>query len=175
MPAVLLSLLFNALWFLSVAGGNAGALLCLPLVIYLLCLYPRSLRIFMLFFAGIGLSFDGLLFLSGQMHSTDFPLWLGVLWLIFFSLMPACLQPLKIPSFVLAVIGAISGPMAYYAGSQLGDLQLHMPAYIALSFFWAFFLPYSVEHYEKLCMAATAVPQFFIQTTGPHLRPCFLV
>lgn len=154
MPALLLTGLFNALWLLSVAGGNTGALLCLPLEIYLLYQYhnARCLRILLL--GGAGFLFDTLLIITQQLQTPGIPLWLLNVWYLFFMLMPDLLQPLrKIPG-LLAVTAALAAPLAYYAGSQLSDLQATPLAYISISIFWALLLPLALDMYHARSVSA---------------------
>lgn len=160
MPAPLLTGLFNALWLLSVAGGNTGALLCLPLEIYWLyqCHNTRRLRILLL--GGAGFLFDSLLIITQQLQTPDMPFWLLNIWYLFFMLMPDLLQPLrKIPG-LLSLIAAVAAPLAYYAGSQLSDLQATPLAYIIISIFWAMLLPFALDIYHARSVSAVVKQQF---------------
>lgn len=159
MPALLLTGLFNALWLLSVAGGNTGALLCLPLEIYLFYQGHPARRLRILLLSGGGFIFDALLLITQQLHTSGIPFWLLNLWFLFFMLMPDLLYPLrKIPGLV-SMMAAIAAPLAYYAGSQLSDLQATPLAYIAISIFWAMLLPLVLDIYYARSVSAVIKQQ----------------
>lgn len=159
MPALLLTGLFNALWLLSVAGGNTGALLCLPLEIYLFYQYHNARRLRILLLGGAGFLFDSLLLITQQLQTPGIPLWLLNVWYLFFILMPDLLQPLrKIPG-LLPITAALAAPLAYYAGSQLSDLQATPLAYISIGIFWAIFLPLALDIYHARSVSALVKQQ----------------
>jgi hypothetical protein len=160
MPAVLLTGLFNALWLLSVAGGNTGALLCLPLQVYLFNLHNHPRQYIILLLSLAGCAFDALLFCLQQLHTQSTPFWLLNVWCLFFILMPDLLRPLYHFRGLLRLSAAISAPLAYYAGSQLGDLSATPLAYIAISIFWAICLPPAMD----ILYAKSAAPAVVLQS-----------
>lgn len=53
------------------------------------------------------------------------PLWLALLWAVLGTTLNHCLAWTAKPLWRAVVLGAIGGPMSYYAGSQLA--QVHLP------------------------------------------------
>lgn len=93
--------------------------------------------------AGIGLVFENLLVAAGWVSVQDGVYWLVVLWALFATTLNGSLRVLQGRPWSAALLGAIGGPLAYYAGERLGALQLLQPAAMlaALALGWAIATP----------------------------------
>ncbi len=72
------------------------------------------------------------------------PLWLICLWVLFATTLNHSLDWLKDRLWLAALLGAISGPMSYLAGSKLADVSLSSPplfSLLCISVCWAILLP----------------------------------
>ncbi|ARN76298.1 hypothetical protein BST96_04430 [Oceanicoccus sagamiensis] len=72
------------------------------------------------------------------------PLWLLCLWVLFATTLNHSLGWLKERLWLAALLGAISGPMSYLAGSKLADVALSTPplfSMLCISLCWAILLP----------------------------------
>lgn len=71
------------------------------------------------------------------------PPWMIFLWALFATTLNFSLNWLKTRSLIAIILGAISGPLAYWGGSKLGALKLIEPsgAMIYLSLGWAIVVP----------------------------------
>lgn len=72
------------------------------------------------------------------------PLWLLGLWLVFATTFRSSLAWLGDRLSVAALLGAIVGPLSYYAGDRLGALQIGpplTPRLIVLALVWSLLLP----------------------------------
>ncbi len=150
-------LLFQTGWFACVLGGAWGLPLVGVLVAFLIISYHlsratvlhREIRLLAIAM-GIGFVFDSLLvttamlaYPSGMLLPGTAPYWIVVMWALFATTLNLSLRWLR-GSFLLAVLfGAAGGPLAYYAGSQLGAVQFLSPGYglVALAIGWAVFTP----------------------------------
>ena len=96
-----------------------------------------------LFWDSILVSVGLLNYHSGMVVSFLAPYWIVLMWALFATTINSSLAWLKEKLFVAAVFGAISGPLAYYAGAKLGAVIFinEMVALLALSIGWALFTP----------------------------------
>lgn len=81
------------------------------------------------------------------------PFWLWVLWLMFALTLNASLAFLKNCSLVIsAALGAIFGPLTYYAGATLGAAQLDFSPFniVMLAMTWMLVLPLLVMTAQAL-------------------------
>lgn len=72
------------------------------------------------------------------------PLWLVALWMMFGSTLTASLAWLATRRAVAAIIGAIAGPLSYFAAAKMGGLAIPervAPRVAILAIVWAFVLP----------------------------------
>lgn len=70
------------------------------------------------------------------------PVWILGLWLAFATILNAGLRWLHGRYILAAVLGAISGPLAYIGAEKLGAVTLHgVNSYIVLSLGWAILTP----------------------------------
>jgi len=149
--------LFQLGWFACVltAANNiaiVGALISLAIIAIHLKLSvsaKKELRIILIAMV-IGLVWDSLLvstgwinYQSGIMVSFFAPYWIVLMWALFATTLNSSLAWLKDKLIVAAIFGAVSGPLAYYAGAKLGAVIFmnELFALIALSIGWAIFTP----------------------------------
>jgi hypothetical protein len=82
-------------------------------------------------------------FNSGMWHPLLAPYWIIMLWALFATTINSSLAWLKQRYLLAALLGAIAGPAAYYAGNRLGAVELAHPeqALLALALGWSIWLP----------------------------------
>ena len=99
---------------------------------------------------GIGAIWDSLLVLtgllqypSGTLISGAAPHWIVAMWALFATTLNVSLRWLKYRPLLAAMLGAVSGPAAYFAGYKLGGVQFPDmdAALLALAAGWAFLMP----------------------------------
>ncbi|WP_426767687.1 DUF2878 domain-containing protein [Erwinia aphidicola] len=143
----LLTLGFDVYWGLAVALRERIwlALSAVALLAWLLC--PREVKVRLLLVAAGGVALDSLWLWSGLFSfggSAFFPLWMLALWLVFACWWWLLQQRFALRSPLLALVGALGGPFAYFFGERLGAMQLHQPALLVfgvLAVGWAIYLP----------------------------------
>lgn len=126
-------------WFSCVLGAARGMTWLGPAVVGILFLLhlaiapgrSRELRLAVVS-AGAGFLVDTALIAGGvytPVHNLlPLPLsppWLVFLWVNFATTLNICLKRLHDHPILSALLGAIGGPAAYYAGARLGAIQLH--------------------------------------------------
>ena len=155
----LLSLaLFNCGWYCCVLGAAYGFPWLGPLYVSVWFVWrvtgtrTRSGEALLILLAAIvGYALDSTLFLSGMLLETGqdsfgwpAPLWLVCLWPNLAGALGGCLGYLKKRYFLGCVAGVIGGPMAYFAGRQLGAIDLADPlvvSFAAIAAEWAIAMP----------------------------------
>lgn len=107
----------------------------------------------------IGAWFDSILaatgwvsYPSGQIDPHFAPYWIVAMWMLFATTLNRSMSWLKGRQALAAAMGAIAGPMSYYAGNRLGGIEFEDPlaATIALSVGWALIMPVVVLLAERL-------------------------
>ncbi len=90
-------------------------------------------------------------FTSGTLIDGLGPPWMLVLWALFAITLNVSLAWLKGRWLVAALLGAVSGPLSYWAGARLGALAFTEPgpALIALSAGWAIMTPLLVAAAQR--------------------------
>jgi hypothetical protein len=91
------------------------------------------------------LSYSGLLiFQHGMIGYGLAPVWMVALWINFATMLNGALRWLQNKLLLAALIGAVAGPLAYFAGSRLGALQITDPktGLLAVALVWALALPF---------------------------------
>ncbi len=146
--------LFQVAWFACALGaGNDAPELSIAVVLIVLATHlllshnrQRDLQ-FIIFVAIIGTTTDsilgwfGILRYDGQWFC---PLWLTGLWMAFASTIYYSLSWLKNRLLLSSLLGAIAGPLSYYAGYKFGALQLSnnlLLSIIILAGIWSLILP----------------------------------
>ncbi len=154
LPATLRdAIVFQIAWFACVAGGNAGALAALLVLLPLQAMWPgrRSAREWglVVFFSAIGLAMDllwqatGLLDFSGDLLG-PIPFWLAMLWVFFGGTLLRSLAFLQQRLLLAALLGAVAGPFSYWVGMRLGaatSLNSALEVMLTMAPAWALLLP----------------------------------
>jgi len=149
--------LFQVAWFACVLGGAhetpwIGPAVVAGVVAYHLSRAPNPKAEFSLLalVAGINTTFDSALaatgwlsYPSGQWHPLLAPYWIVALWVAFATTLNVSLSWLKGRLLLALAFGAVGGPLAYFAGAQMGGVTFHEPALAltALAFGWATITP----------------------------------
>ena len=165
---------FQLTWWASVLGaasskgwiGPAVAACILPLHV---CLAVDRLAMIKTIglVGGVGYLADSVLGLARvlEFQGNDFggrflaPLWLLGLWLVFATTLGSSLSWLSSRPRLAAVLGASFGPVSYYAGFNLGALQLgapHLRSLFIIAIVWSLLLPlaFRVDRYFASAGAA---------------------
>ncbi|MDB2384661.1 DUF2878 domain-containing protein [Endozoicomonas sp.] len=138
--SVVNALLFQAGWFACVLGGNTLALIAtgLILIIHLSFITQwKKEREILAVTLLLGSAVDSFLGHIGVLifnnNNLLLPLWLACLWLLFSTTLRHCLIWTEHYRLAGALVGAIAGPLSYYAGTQLSDVELALPSLAALT------------------------------------------
>ncbi|MGD8936859.1 MAG: DUF2878 domain-containing protein [Thiogranum sp.] len=157
-----MSILVNALafqlgWLACVLGGAnqlpwAGTLVAACIVAWHLSQVNCPGREFALLAAAgvLGAVWDSLLvaagwlsYPSGTLLADTAPYWIVAMWVLFASTLNVSLRWLRGRWKLATLLGALGGPLAYYAGAGLGGVIVTAPwlAFGALAAGWAVFMP----------------------------------
>lgn len=141
------AVLFQAGWFACVLGGNSYWLLIPVAVLLIHLLWISSWAAegkLLLWITALGTVLDSTLMLLGVFDFSSqgllIPLWLILLWAVLGTTLRHCLAWTAKPLWRASLLGAIGGPMSYYAGSQLAGVQLPLglwPSMSLLAVLWA--------------------------------------
>ncbi len=159
-------LTLQALWFLIVLHGRELGILCISVTsIFLLVLnyliYEPSYSIrryifFAIFFTLYGLMTDQLQVKLGAIDEKSYDFTYIFLWSIFIMYYNDIFSKLKgLNIFILGLLGAVGGSLAYYSAYKLGSIELGEMGEAGLIGFnvinWAIFFPLSMKfvHSEK--------------------------
>ena len=149
---------FQIGWFACVLGGAnawpwAGTLIAAVLIVFHLSQVARPQPEFylVLIVAVIGLILDSALIIlgfteypSGQPYPLIAPHWLIAMWMLFATTLNVSMSWLQGRWWLAIVLGAIGGPLAYYAGYKLGAVAFPLSlqsGIIALAIVWAIAMP----------------------------------
>ena len=130
--------LYQVGWFACVLGAAhgmpwAGALAAAVIVPWQIALAAQPEREIALVAAAaaVGALFETLLvqagwvrFPSGMLLQGTAPYWMVALWALFATTLNVSLRWLRPHPWLAALLGAIGGPAAYYAGARLGAIEL---------------------------------------------------
>lgn len=142
--------LYQVVWFIAVLGGEDLLWLALipVLVHFVLTPVPRTDLTLVVLVLLIGIVVDGSLRMSGFFIFAEdrfpIPWWLGCIWISLATLFNHSLHWLKSRLWLAALLGAVSGPVAYLAGGRLGaaEFSLSLPWSIAvLAIIWGVLVP----------------------------------
>jgi hypothetical protein len=151
-------LLFQAGWFACVLGAAWGypwagpAVVGIALLVRLAQSGERRREVLLLLCcAALGFGADTALIamgwiapLRGSVPAPWSPLWLVSMWANFGATLNVSLAFLKKRLLLSAALGALGGPLAYYAGSRLGAISVPNPLWaglLAVGAAWAVSLP----------------------------------
>ena len=182
MKAVITNLLvFNAGWLCCVlAGANhlpwLGTVTALLIVVRHLSTAAdaRKELSLILIAGGIGAVWDSALvyagileYPSGTLIEGTAPHWIIAMWLLFATTLNVSLRWLKQRPALAGVLGAASGPAAYFAGHELGGVQIPdlAIAMCALAFGWALIMPF-------LMSISNRFDGMKVQSSHPTLTEC---
>jgi hypothetical protein len=157
MNALINFLLFQAGWFACVLGAayghamaGAGVGLAIVVLHVLRAAQPRVELALALLVGVIGTLWDSALMLLGWLNYSSglllpylAPIWMIALWMVFATTLNVSLRWLKTRPMLAIPLGAVGGPIAYYAGHALGavgmpDMTL---ALAAQSIGWGMLMP----------------------------------
>ncbi|MGE8189347.1 DUF2878 domain-containing protein [Pseudomonas sp. NPDC086278] len=145
------AVLFQIGWFACVVGGSGLWLLVAlaVLVIHLLWIsrWADEGRL-ILSVVLLGTTVDSSLRWLGVFDFNDvaplIPLWLMLLWALLATTLRHCLQWTATPWWLGSVLGAVGGPLSYYAGGQLAGVSFpygQWPTLIGIGLLWALLFP----------------------------------
>ena len=145
------AVLFQCGWFACVLGGDSGWLLVVGavLAIHLLWIssWSREGRV-ILAVTLLGTVVDTALRTFGVFHFSFpgplIPFWLVLLWALLATTLRHCLAWSAQPWWRASVLGAVGGPLSYYAGSQLAGVSFGYgtaPTLVGLALLWALVFP----------------------------------
>ncbi|KAB8308447.1 DUF2878 domain-containing protein [Rouxiella chamberiensis] len=143
----LLTLGFDVWWTLAVWGRDQFIIFLLISSFLMLAFTPSHRRLWVAVVCTLGIMLDSLWCIFGLLEFTDsqaVPPWMMALWLGFSAWWLWLLGVIRLAWYWLIPLGAVSGPLAYFLGMQLGAMQLiAAPVYVwlALAAGWAVFLP----------------------------------
>ena len=139
--------------------GNWGAMLALPLLVLHMAISPHKIADSKLMAALllIGVVIDGTLTTTGFIifheKGVPIPLWLALLWLGLGTMPHHSLRWLKGRLLLSSILGAVCGPLAYWAGVRLEVATFSLPlgqSLLILALIWALVWPVSMYHAEKI-------------------------
>jgi len=146
-------ILYQAVWFLCVFKENSGALIGLAFLathLYFSTCRYKDIRMMALLLA-IGVLIDGALSLAGFMTynvlALPIPFWLAVVWLALATLPHHSLRWLKGRPFLSSLLGALGGPLAYWAGVKAGAASFSLPLITSLALLaiiWGVLWPFTM-------------------------------
>ncbi|PKH27338.1 DUF2878 domain-containing protein [Pseudomonas fluorescens] len=143
--------LFQCGWFACVLGGDSLWLLVGLAVLLVHLLWISSLTDEGALIIGVTLAgtlLDTLLRTLGVFHFSEpgplIPFWLMLLWALLATTLRHCLAWSARPWWRAALLGAVGGPLSYYAGSELAGVQFGYglgPTMVGLAVLWAMVFP----------------------------------
>ena len=143
--------MFQLGWFACVLGGNSLWLL-LPAGVLLvngLWISARWTEVRLIICVCLlGTLVDSLLLNAGvfefRQEGILIPFWLMLLWALLATTLNHCLAWTARPAWRAVLLGAVSGPLSYYAGQRLGAVQFGFglwPTLVLLAVLWAGLFP----------------------------------
>lgn len=146
---------FQAGWLATILGAQAGAPLAGPvymslwLALHLRAARPRSVEARLVIAgAALGYAADSMLVLGGWLAFPDAArlgapstIWMVTLWMGFAATLRHGLRWLSGRYWLAALLGALFGPLAYFAGAKLGAVTLEGPALVSVGLVWLAALP----------------------------------
>ena len=159
-------LLFQLGWFACVLGGaNGWPWFGTGIALTIVALHlarlpqPRGETLLLLAAAGVGLAWDSLLMIlglldypSGSVLPNTAPVWIVAMWMLFATTLNSSMGWMQSYKKLSVLLGALFGPLAYYAGARLGGVILVEPvaAMFALAVGWAALLPLLLTLAQRL-------------------------
>jgi hypothetical protein len=150
-------LLFQLGWFACVLGSahlepwaGTGIALCIIAFHLARVPQPKGEALLILAAALIGFAWDSLLvalgwlgYPSGMLLPNTAPVWIVAMWMLFATTLNSSMGWMKAYKKLSVLLGALFGPLAYFAGARLGGVILLEPVYamLALAAGWAALMP----------------------------------
>ena len=145
------AVLFQCGWFACVLGGDGPWLLVGLAVLSVHVLWVSSLADDGMLIVSVtiaGTLLDTLLRTLGVFHFSEpgplIPFWLMLLWALLATTLRYCLAWSARPGWLASLLGAVGGPLSYYAGSQLAGVSFGYgtaATLIGLALLWAMMFP----------------------------------
>jgi hypothetical protein len=151
---------FQVGWFACVLGGahqlpwlGVGVVSAVVALHLALSSNPIREAILLLLVGVLGAFWDGLLvrfgfleYPSGMIQPWLAPVWIIAMWVSFATILNVSLWWLKGRWYLASLLGAIGGPLAYFAGYKLGAVQFpdFLVAMTVLAGGWSFLMPMSL-------------------------------
>ncbi|KPG72611.1 DUF2878 domain-containing protein [Pseudomonas libanensis] len=145
------AVLFQCGWFACVLGGDSLWLLVGLAVLGIHWLWissPADDGVLIVTVTLAGTLLDTLLRTLGVFHFSEpgpmIPFWLMLLWALLATTLRHCLAWSARPWWLASLLGAVGGPLSYYAGSQLAGVSFGYatPATLTgLALLWAMLFP----------------------------------
>ncbi|KQN47709.1 hypothetical protein ASE93_10495 [Serratia sp. Leaf50] len=138
---------FDLWWTLAVWGRESVEILLVIGALLMLYFTPAARRKWVIFAFVIGVAMDSLWCASGLLafeQSQGVPVWMVALWLSFSAWWLWFYQQISLRWPWLILLGAVSGPLAYYVGMRFDAMYLLAPPWQVFSLMavgWACFLP----------------------------------
>ena len=157
MNVLLNIVVFKIAWLSTVLGGANDLPLIGPVVvmgaiaIHLWFAAEPARELLLVLITGvIGVTWDSFMvsagwlsYPSGVFISGVAPYWIVAMWMLFATTLNVSFRWLQQRLWLAAIMGAVFGPLSYYAGASAGAVVLHNPnaAFTGLSISWAIMLP----------------------------------
>lgn len=132
----LLAVAFDLYWALVVLFREQGLIIWLALAILACLLLPPAYRFNAIGLAAAGSLLDALWALTGLIAFTGeslMPLWMVALWLMFATVWTQLTRTTTLPGWLLTLLAAAGGPVAYLFGERLGGITFLEPTFIVVS------------------------------------------
>lgn len=138
--------IFDFVWLAAVLGRESWLWLTFLLIFLMFAATPKILwrqrwQLMGLVVLGCLLELATVTFGVIRFTGTDWiPLWLILLWVGFSGMALVVFDYLRKRFVIAAVLGAIFGPITYFAGERLGAAELQvnfLPALVVYSLFWS--------------------------------------
>lgn len=132
----LLAVAFDLYWALVVVFREQGLIIWFALAILACLLLPSTYRFYALALAAAGSLLDAVWALTGLIAFTGesvMPLWMVALWLMFATVWTQLTRTTTLPGWLLTLLAAAGGPVAYLFGERLGGITFLEPTFIVVS------------------------------------------
>lgn len=140
--------LFQVGWFACVLGGHSAWLLLAGAALVIQVLWIKADIRLVLLVCVLGSVIDSVLLNVGVFAFDSpgkiIPFWLMLLWALLATTLNHCLAWTAKPLWLCAVLGAVAGPLSYYAGQRLDAVAFPLglwPTLIGLGVVWGALFP----------------------------------
>ena len=152
---------FQSIWFLAILFQYEYFWLISLLVIgYFIFVPNRQVEILTVLpvamvgcMADIVLAVTGVFNFTSEISTLPIPFWLVSLWIGFAATLRHSLGYLQNRLIIASILGAISGPLSYFAGYRFGAVDFPIgvtETLVILSFVWALIMPASMFFVRRL-------------------------